>query len=222
MPWSLHDAKNRLSQLVREAQDAPQVIAVRGEERAVVLSPEAYRRLTRPGVRSGRSRVTAPRPEFLLGQLSGAARWLLAMPGGVQHFQEARLLFETALARHAAERASDADLAALESALENNRAALGDLAEFERTDVAFHFEIAALPGNPIFTAMHQASVEWLTHQRAISLKVPGADRKAYECHRRIFEAIGAHDPDRAEREMRDHLGQVAELYWRVAEGDGRA
>ncbi len=49
MPWSLHDAKNRLSQLVREAQDAPQVIAVRGEERAVVLSPEAYRRLTRPG-----------------------------------------------------------------------------------------------------------------------------------------------------------------------------
>ena len=49
MTWSLHDAKNRLSQLVREAQDAPQVIAVRGEERAVVLSPEAYRRLTRPG-----------------------------------------------------------------------------------------------------------------------------------------------------------------------------
>lgn len=49
MAWSLHDAKNRLSQLVREAQDAPQVIAVRGKERAVVLSPEAYRRLTLPG-----------------------------------------------------------------------------------------------------------------------------------------------------------------------------
>jgi prevent-host-death family protein len=49
MPWSLHDAKNRLSQLVREAQDAPQVIAVRGEERAIVLSPEAYRRLTHRG-----------------------------------------------------------------------------------------------------------------------------------------------------------------------------
>ena len=47
MAWSLHDAKNRLSQLVREAQDAPQVIAVRGDERAVVLSLEAYRRLTR-------------------------------------------------------------------------------------------------------------------------------------------------------------------------------
>ncbi len=173
-------------------------------------------------IRSGeRARVTAPRPEFLLGQLSGAARWLLAMPGGVRHFQEARLLFETALARHAAERASAADLTALEAALENNRAALGDLAEFERTDVAFHFEIAALPGNPIFTAMHQASVEWLTEQRAISLQVPGADRRAFECHRRIFDAIRARDADRAEREMRDHLGQVAELYWQVAGGDGR-
>lgn len=55
MAWSLHDAKNRLSQLVREAQDAPQTIKVRGEERAVVLSPEAYRKLTRgaaPGLRA--------------------------------------------------------------------------------------------------------------------------------------------------------------------------
>lgn len=173
-------------------------------------------------LRSGeRARVTAPRPEFLLGQLSGAARWLLTMPDGVRHFQEARLLFETALARHAAERASRGKLAALETALDNNRVALGDLAAFERTDVAFHFEIAALPGNPIFTAMHQASVEWLTQQRAISLKNPGADRQAFEAHRRIFEAIRARDPDRAEREMQAHLEQVAKLYWQAAEDDGR-
>jgi len=47
VPWSLDDAKNRLSQLVCDAQDAPQTITVRGEERAVVLSIDAYRRLTR-------------------------------------------------------------------------------------------------------------------------------------------------------------------------------
>jgi prevent-host-death family protein len=45
--WSLHDAKNRLSQLLRQTREGPQVISVRGEERAVVLSLEAYRRLTR-------------------------------------------------------------------------------------------------------------------------------------------------------------------------------
>lgn len=47
MTWSLHDAKNRLSELLRLTRDGPQVISVRGEERAVVLSLEAYRRLTR-------------------------------------------------------------------------------------------------------------------------------------------------------------------------------
>ena len=47
MTWSLHDAKNRLSQLLRQTREGPQVISVRGEERAVVLSLEAYRRLTR-------------------------------------------------------------------------------------------------------------------------------------------------------------------------------
>lgn len=55
MPRSLRDAKDRLSQLVRDAQEAPQTISVRGEERAVVLSIEAYRRLTRgdsPGLRT--------------------------------------------------------------------------------------------------------------------------------------------------------------------------
>lgn len=47
MTWSLHDAKNRLSQLLRQTREGPQVISVRGEERAVVLSLEAYRRLSR-------------------------------------------------------------------------------------------------------------------------------------------------------------------------------
>ena len=50
MTWSLHDAKNRLSLLVRRAADEPQVISVRGEPRAVVLSVDAYSRLTHRGV----------------------------------------------------------------------------------------------------------------------------------------------------------------------------
>lgn len=45
MTWSLHDAKNRLSQLVRDAAHGPQTIAVRGEPRVVVLSIEDYDRL---------------------------------------------------------------------------------------------------------------------------------------------------------------------------------
>lgn len=50
MQWQLQDAKNRLSQVVREAQiSGPQVITVRGQETAVVVSAEEYRHLTRTG-----------------------------------------------------------------------------------------------------------------------------------------------------------------------------
>jgi prevent-host-death family protein len=49
MPWALHDAKNRLSELIRAADESPQVITVHGAERAVVLSASAYHRLTGGG-----------------------------------------------------------------------------------------------------------------------------------------------------------------------------
>jgi len=47
MRWQLQDAKQRFSQLVRTAQDeGPQVVTRHGEEVAVVVSIEEYRRLT--------------------------------------------------------------------------------------------------------------------------------------------------------------------------------
>lgn len=49
MAWALHEAKNRLSEVIRAAAEAPQVITVHGDERAVVLSVAAYRRLTGGG-----------------------------------------------------------------------------------------------------------------------------------------------------------------------------
>lgn len=46
MMWQLQDAKNRFSALVKAAEkEGPQVITVHGQEKAVVLSAEAYQRL---------------------------------------------------------------------------------------------------------------------------------------------------------------------------------
>lgn len=48
MPWQLQEAKNKLSQVIKEAQTGgPQVITLRGREAAVVLSAEEYQRLTK-------------------------------------------------------------------------------------------------------------------------------------------------------------------------------
>jgi prevent-host-death family protein len=43
--WQLQQAKNRLSEVVRKAQtEGPQTITVRGEETAVVISIDEYRK----------------------------------------------------------------------------------------------------------------------------------------------------------------------------------
>src|SRR4051794_35597787 len=110
---------------------------------------EALFHLQKMGVielKSGeRAKVTRPTPEVVLEGLSGAARHMLAQPDGVRQFQDARAFFEIGLARHAAKHASAADLRELSAALETNRQSIGDLAKFERTDVAFHYVLAVIP-----------------------------------------------------------------------------
>ncbi|MDP9729816.1 type II toxin-antitoxin system Phd/YefM family antitoxin [Alicyclobacillus sp. TC] len=45
--WQIQEAKNRLSQLIKDvSRDGPQIITVRGKPTAVLLSIEEYRRLT--------------------------------------------------------------------------------------------------------------------------------------------------------------------------------
>jgi GntR family transcriptional repressor for pyruvate dehydrogenase complex len=167
----------------------------------------------------GRARATRPTPKVVVESLAGTARYLLAEPDGVRHFQEARAFFETGLARYAAEHATEEDLSDLRDALEANRRSLSDLARFEKTDVEFHHILAVIPGNPIFEAFHAAIAAWLVEQRHVTLTYPGANEIAYEFHRRIYEAIAARDPDEAERVIRAHLDQVAALYWRVKGGE---
>jgi GntR family transcriptional repressor for pyruvate dehydrogenase complex len=142
---------------------------------------------------------------------------MMGAPDGVRNFQNARIFFEVGLARHAALHATGENIAAFREALETNRQSIGDLRRFERTDVAFHYVLAVVPRNPIFTAIHAAFAEWLLEQRQTTL-APGEDVKAYEAHRTIFEAVAARDPDRAERAMREHLEYVARRYNNVVEG----
>ena len=162
-----------------------------------------------------RARVRLPTAENIVGELSGAARHLLAQAGGVANFQQARALFETGLARFAARHATASQVAALEAALRANQAAIGHAERFARTDVAFHYVLAQIPDNPIFTALHAAIAEWLMEQRLISTRARGSPRAAYRAHKRIFEAIAARDADAAEVAMAEHLQEVAKFYWQV-------
>ena len=54
--WKMETAKARLSEVLRQAREAgPQRITVRGQDAAVILSPEDYARLTRPTTSESRA-----------------------------------------------------------------------------------------------------------------------------------------------------------------------
>jgi DNA-binding FadR family transcriptional regulator len=164
-----------------------------------------------------RARVTQLNNPAFFSQLSGAAQSLLTQPNGVADFQEARMLFECGLARHAARHASPKELDRLAQALTQNKKSMGDPDAFARSDVEFHEVLAEIPRNPIFTALNTALSEWLMEQRTIGIRAPirGAVRRAYEGHAAIYEAIAAHDVEASDRAMQEHLKTVSDYYWKA-------
>jgi len=83
---------------------------------------------------------------------------------------------------------------------------------FERTDVNFHLSIAKIGNNSVFTALHTAIAEWLSIQRTVSLRVPGAEKKAYSYHEKIYQAIADRNPEAAWKAMNEHLTDVMKMF----------
>jgi GntR family transcriptional regulator, sialic acid-inducible nan operon repressor len=161
-----------------------------------------------------RPRVTRPTPQTMMPQLSGIAHLLMDTPDGVDHFEQLRLFLETSIARHAAEIATAAQVKDLETALRVNEAAIPKARLFAETDVAFHRVLTEIPGNPIFTAAHQALVEWLISQRIDIHNTQAANLKSFQGHVEVWQAIANKDPDAAGAAMRAHLENAREKFRR--------
>ena len=183
---------------------------------------EALFTLQRKGLLAARagaaSRVSRPSADTMVSELSGAARHMLSMPGGVRDLQHARALFEIGLARHAALHAAPDDLAALKDALDQNGAAT-DQATFEKTDLLFHYALAMMAHNPIFTSLHMALSDWLSEQRRVSARAGATFAEIYAQHRAIYEAIAEGDAPAAQAAMEYHLDSVARFYWQQMSSD---
>jgi GntR family transcriptional regulator, sialic acid-inducible nan operon repressor len=163
-----------------------------------------------------RPRVTRPTPQTMLPQLSGIAHLLMDRPEGVDHFEQLRLFLETSIARHAAEFATATQVKQLEGALRVNEAAIPKARLFAETDVAFHRVLTEFPGNPIFTAAHQALVEWLISQRVEIHNTEAANFKSFQGHVEVWQAIADRNPDAAGAAMRAHLENARQKFRRQA------
>lgn len=178
---------------------------------------EALQALERSGIveitHGERARVVVPTADRLIGQIAGGARHLLrSEPDMLDHLKDARVFLETGLARLAAGRATDDDIARLRQRLDEHRAAIDVPDRFLRCDMAFHREIAIVAGNPIFPAIVEALFDWAAEYYRSIVRAPGVESLTLAEHGRILDAIAAHDPEGAAQAMHDHLTRANALY----------
>ena len=96
-----------------------------------------------------------------------------------------------------------------------NSQTLDDNDLFIRSDIEFHRELAEIPDNPIFMAVHVALLDWLIAARpTVAQDVLHAHNNvSYQQHIEIYNAIQARDPDAADAALKAHLKSVFASYY---------
>jgi GntR family transcriptional regulator, transcriptional repressor for pyruvate dehydrogenase complex len=137
-----------------------------------------------------------------------------ALEQGITHeFIEARLIVEVEVARLAARRRTDEDLARLEAALEEQERRLrGDLDALVDVAASFNVLLADAAHNDLLSAMIQSFVSLMLERGPRVYSLDGFGEWDIREHRGLFEAVRDRDPERAARLMREHIEELARRY----------
>jgi GntR family transcriptional repressor for pyruvate dehydrogenase complex len=133
-------------------------------------------------------------------------RLLAALHGfSADQLLEARRVLEMGLAGLAAERATGDQMATMAEEVSGMFAAVDDTQAFLTHDMRFHRAVAMAAGNPILASMAEMiATLYFEHRRRVP-RTPEQLREAALVHRNIYQAMRAHDPERARQEMSRHL-----------------
>jgi GntR family transcriptional regulator, transcriptional repressor for pyruvate dehydrogenase complex len=133
--------------------------------------------------------------------------------GVTNEFIEARLLVEVEVARLAARRRTDEDLARLEAALQEQEARLrGDVGELVNVAASFNVLLAECAHNDLLRAMIQSFVALMVERGPRVYQLDGFGEWDIQEHRGLYEAVRDRDADRAARLMREHIEELARRY----------
>jgi GntR family transcriptional regulator, transcriptional repressor for pyruvate dehydrogenase complex len=118
---------------------------------------------------------------------------------------EARRTLEVGIAGFAADRATDADLAAISDEVTGMFATLEDAQAFLLHDIRFHRAVDTASGNPILASIVEM-VSAIFYELRRQTAAQARDRRpAAEMHRRIYQAIRERNRVLAQALMSDHL-----------------
>lgn len=134
--------------------------------------------------------------------------------GVTNEFIEARLIVEVEVARLAARRRTDEDLATMAAALAEQQARLGrgDIDAIVETAASFNVLLADAAHNEVLRAMIQSFVTLMVERGPRVYRLDGFGEWDMQEHTRLFAAVRDQDPDLAARLMRDHIEELARRY----------
>lgn len=143
--------------------------------------------------------------------MSALSDHLLLDHGTVKDFLEARFFVEKTVVRLAAARVSEAEIAAMETLLEQQLEAFreNDVEAFVELDSLFHMALARASGNKVFLKFLEAIQELLHKFIAEVSQLPGALESALRFHQEILNALRCRDGKKAENKISQHLHDVA-------------
>ncbi|WP_420113158.1 FadR/GntR family transcriptional regulator [Pseudactinotalea sp.] len=213
------------------AQVVPEEVAERhGVSRSVVreaLRVLEAKGLVQPKQRIGTRVLPPERWDALDADVIG---WRVQGPDRlavVSDLEELRAAVEPRAARLCCEHADATDLAALAELATTMRrlGSRGDLAGFTAADVEFHSRLLHASGNAAFVRLEGTFAALLRAREDLGTLPHEISDEVLALHEEIAEAIGAQDPDRAERAARELIdgarSEVLELLGAPATTIGR-
>lgn len=175
---------------------------------------EAMKTLAQKGLvdmRPGRGTIVIDgTPEAMQHSIGLVMRLKLGQVGGSDNLVEVREMLETEIAALAAARASEADIEAMQRAIQIMDESLDDAVAFIAADNSFHEALAKATQNPLIFILINSIVTLLSEQRKQIFEVAGGPQRGQFHHKHILESILHHQPEAAREAMRAHLRQVRE------------
>lgn len=132
----------------------------------------------------------------------------------IDELMEFRVMIEAELARLAALRASEQNIATMRESLENMKKSGSDLADLTLHDTKFHMEIAKASGNRILISTMENAKDVFQSgiYRAFQVDTTSNVENALYFHEQILAAIIRKDSDAAYTMMRRHIESVEDLW----------
>lgn len=123
---------------------------------------------------------------------------------------DVRLMFEPAVARVAAARVTDEDVADLERILDAQRKKLRSGRSAIAEVTAFHHVLARATRNRAVVSLMATLNDLLVESRKLRLKQKGRPRRSVQGHEAVLAALRQRDGAAAAEAMREHLDQIAD------------